>query len=142
MIKFFKPDEEKRIIEAIQAAENNTSGEIRVHLDNDSKRNILEEAARLFRKLGMHKTEARNGVLILLSVKRKEFAIIGDEGIDQVTGPDFWKEERDLMQAYFRRGEFCEGICLAVEQVGEKLREFFPYQDDDVNELPDDISYS
>lgn len=142
MIDFFKKEEETRIVEAIREAERNTSGEIRVHLDDDCKGPIMEEAIRTFGRLKMHRTEARNGVLIFLATERHEFAIIGDEGIDRVTGEDFWREERDLMQAYFRRGAFCEGLCLAIGQVGEKLKTYFPYQSDDINELPDEISYN
>ena len=142
MIKFFNPEEEESIISAIQAAEKNTSGEIRVHLEDNSKDDILDEAVRTFAKLKMHETQARNGVLIFLAPERKRFAIIGDEGINQVVPANFWEEEKQVMAQHFRVGEFAEGICKAIEQVGEKLKEHFPYQDDDVNELPDDISYS
>lgn len=142
MIKFFSPEDEQRIVEAIQQAERNTSGEIRVHLEAACKGEMLEEAAKTFHRLGMHRTEARNAVLIFLAPERKEFAIFGDQGINEVVPADFWQEERNLMQEHFRRGAFAEGICAAVEQVGEKLQAFFPYQQDDANELPDDISYS
>jgi uncharacterized membrane protein len=142
MIKFFTPEEEVRIIAAIQEAERNTSGEIRVHIEKACKGELLEEAAKTFQRLGMHETEARNAVLIFLAPERREFAIIGDKGINQVVPPDFWQAERDLMLGYFRQGAFAQGICAAIEQVGEKLKEFFPFQADDTNELPDDISYT
>jgi len=142
MLKFFKPEEEERIIAAIKAAERDTSGEIRVHLEANCKGAVMEEAQKVFRRLGMHKTEARNGVLIMLAPERKEFAILGDEGINKVVPENFWQEERDLMQEHFRHGAFADGICLAVGQVGEKLKAYFPYQQGDTNELPDDISYS
>lgn len=141
MVKFFSPEDEQRIIEAIQAAEQQTSGEIRVHLEDNPKRPALEEAQRVFRRLGMHRTKERNGVLILLAPEKHEFAIIGDQGINAVVSTDFWAEERDLMQVYFRRQAFAEGLVLAIQQVGAKLKQHFPYQDDDENELPDDISY-
>jgi uncharacterized membrane protein len=98
-------------------------------------------AKRIFKQLGMNKTADRNGVLILLEVDRREFAIIGDEGIDKFVPADFWESERDLMQSHFRKGEFARGIELVIGQIGEKLKKFFPYQEDDVNELPDTISY-
>lgn len=142
MLKFFKPEEEEQIIEAIRSAEQNTSGEIRVHLEADCEGDIMEETRKVFRRLGMDKTEARNGVLILLAPERREFAILGDEGINKVVPENFWQEERDLMQEHFRNGAFAEGICKAVERAGEKLKAYFPYQQDDTNELPDDISYS
>ena len=141
MLKFFTKDEEERIIQAIRAAESHTSGEIRVHLEKDCKHEILREAGRIFRKLGMHKTTARNGVLILLAPERKEFAIVGDEGIHDKVGQEFWAEERDLIQHHFQKEAFADGICLAVVAIGQKLKAFFPVKDDGVNELPDEISY-
>ncbi|MEL7161883.1 MAG: TPM domain-containing protein [Bacteroidota bacterium] len=142
MVKFFSPEEEATIIGAIRGAEKASSGEIRVHVEVGASAPALDVAKRIFHELGMHETKDRNGVLILLSVDRREFAIIGDVGIDKVVSEDFWDTERDLLQQYFRRGEFTAGIALAVEQVGAKLRQFFPYADDDVNELPDEISYN
>lgn len=141
MIDFFSKLEEQAIISAIRAAELNTSGEIRVHLEDKLKGSVLDVAVEVFKELNMDETQARNGVLILLAPIEKQFAIIGDEGIDAVVPPNFWDEEKDLMQGYFKEGAFCKGICEAIGQIGEKLKAHFPYQDDDVNELPDEISY-
>lgn len=141
MIRFFSKEEEYRLIEAIREAEQHTSGEVRVHLEQDSKGDVLEEAWQVFFRLGMHQTRTRAGVLIFLAPERREFAIIGDEGITQLATPHFWEEERDLMQSFFRKGEFVEGLCQAVVKVGEKLKAFFPREEDDENELSDDISY-
>jgi uncharacterized membrane protein len=142
MVRFFDKEEEGRIIAAIREAELATSGEIRVHVELGARKPALEIAERIFRELGMHQTADRNGVLILLAVDRREFAILGDEGIDRVVPEDFWAGERDLMQQHFRRGEFATGIELAIQQIGRRLKQYFPYQTDDVNELPDEISYN
>lgn len=128
-------------MEAIRSAENNTSGEIRVHVEVGAQAPALAVAQRIFRELGMDKTKDRNGILILLAVDRREFAIVGDEGIDKVVSEDFWDSERDMMRQHFRQGDFASGISLAIQQVGAKLKQFFPHQEDDVNELPDEISY-
>lgn len=141
LVKFFTPEEEARIIEAIRLAESGTTGEIRVHLENDAKRDALTESLAVFHRLGMHQTRDRNGVLILLELKRQEFAIIGDEGINGKVTEDFWDEERDLLQNHFRRRQFTEGLVLAIEQIGAKLQRFFPMTGDNPNELPNDISY-
>ena len=141
MVKFFSAAEESQIVDAIRRAESNTSGEIRVHVEVGAKGEALQVAQRVFRELEMEKTKDRNGILILLAVDRRQFAILGDEGIDKVVSDNFWDEERDLMQHHFRQGKFADGIALAVEQVGAKLKQFFPKQSDDENELPDDISY-
>ena len=142
MIRFFQPEEEQQIIAAIRQAERQTSGEIRVHLEKNARGDILAAAAHTFQQLGMHETQARNGVLIFLAPERREFAIIGDQGINQKVGENFWQEERDLMQRHFRQGAFCAGICEVIEQIGEKLKAHFPYQKDDENELSDEISYN
>lgn len=142
LVKFFTPEEEARIVEAIRLAESGTTGEIRVHLENDAKRDAISESLAVFHRLGMHETSDRNGVLILLEINRQEFAIIGDEGINNKVSNDFWKEERDLLQTYFRQRKFTEGLVLAIQQIGAKLQGFFPMTcDDNPNELPNDISY-
>jgi uncharacterized membrane protein len=142
MIRFFQPEEEDRIIDAIQEAELNTSGEIRVHLEDNLKGDVLQAAQKTFLKLEMHKTEARNGVLIFIAPEQRKLAILGDKGINEKVPKDFWSEERDIMLAHFKSGNYADGVCAAVQQVGAKLKAFFPYQSDDENELPDDISYS
>lgn len=141
MVKFFSAEEEALIVAAIRRAELNTSGEIRVHVEVGAEAGALSVAQRIFQELGMDKTRDRNGILILLEVDRREFAIIGDEGINKVVPKGFWNEERDLMRGYFQKRQFTEGIVAAIDQVGLKLREFFPYLCEDENELPDTISY-
>lgn len=142
MVKFFTPEEEAIIVNAIQAAETGTTGEIRVHLESDAKKDPLSESKALFRQLGMHQTKDRNGVLILLELNRQEFAIIGDEGIDARVGDDFWLAERDILQTYFRDHRFAEGLVVAIGQIGEKLKAFFPAgSGPNENELPNEISY-
>lgn len=141
MIDFFSKAEEKQIVRAIELAEGQTSGEIRVHLTRKRPENVMKHALQIFHKLEMHKTAQRNGVLILLAPKSRQFAIIGDEGINKVVPPDFWQTERDIMLEHFRRQAYGEGVSKVIAQIGEKLKSFFPRQDDDVNELPDEISY-
>ncbi len=142
MVKFFTPAEEARIIDTIRMAERQTSGEIRIHLEHKPRAAAMEDAKRVFQELRMHETRDRNGVLILLAPERREFAILGDNGINAVVPPNFWDEERDIMQTHFRRGAFCEGLVAVIIAVGDKLREHFPFRpEEDENELPDDISY-
>ncbi|WP_116107174.1 TPM domain-containing protein [Lewinella sp. IMCC34191] len=142
MVRFFNKEEEARIVAAIREAELATSGEIRVHVEVGARKPALDVAKRIFQELGMDDTQDRNGVLILLAVDRREFAILGDKGINEVVPKSFWDDERDLMQQHFKLGDFATGIELAIQQIGKNLREYFPYQSDDVNELPDEISYN
>jgi uncharacterized membrane protein len=139
--RFFSKQEEKRIVAAIRVAEANTSGEVRVHFSSKLKADVLTDAKDTFNKLGMHLTEKRNGVLIFVVPSEKQFAIIGDEGFHLITGDDFWKTVKDKMQGFFRDGNFAEGIVSGLEEVAVILKEHFPKQDNDKNELKDEISY-
>lgn len=138
---FFTPEQQETIVRAIAEAEHSTSGEIRVHVETSCKVNVLDEAAWLFKKVGMHKTADRNGVLIYLALKERSFAIIGDSGINAVVPAGFWDAVRDHMQQRFSEGLFSEGLAEGVKMAGEKLREHFPRSKDDVNELTDAISF-
>jgi len=137
---FFTADEQRQITEAVAAAEKVTSGEIRVHLARKAGRNVYKAAITVFERLGMHRTELRNGVLIFLALKERGFAIIGDKGIDEKVPGDFWEETSRVMAAHFRRDDFAGGIAAGIASAGVKLAAHFPWQEDDVNELPDEIS--
>lgn len=140
--KFFTQAEQKRIVAAIAAAEERTSAEVRVHVERKCRREPpLERAKEIFCHLGMEKTEQKNGVLIYLATASRRFAILGDEGIDKLVPDDFWEDIRNIMTARFRDGAFCEGIEEGIARVGEKLREFFPLQEEDKNELRDELSF-
>jgi uncharacterized membrane protein len=138
--KFFSPEEQERIVEEIRKAEDRTSGEIRVHLDCYAREIPVEKAKRVFHQLGMTRTKARNGILIYLATEDRKFAILGDEGIHRVVPEDYWEELKEKMQKQIRGGGICEGICLGIREIGEKLKTYFPVEKDDRNELPDSIS--
>ena len=134
-ITILNREEDHRVVEAIKQAELNTSGEIKVHIENRCHGDVEERSLFLFNHL------KRNGVLIYLAVKDHKFAILGDEGINKVVGQDFWNDVKDMMLGYFKEARFVEGLEQGILRCGEKLKAFFPYQTDDVNEIPDDISY-
>lgn len=139
---FFSKEEKEAIKAAIVKAETNTSGEVRVHIENACKGDVLDRAAYLFDKLNMHKTEQRNGVLFYLAVEDRKFAVIGDAGINGVVEEHFWEEIKHTMAVNFKHGAFTKGLSTGIEMTGRKLKKFFPFQKDDVNELSDEISFS
>ena len=139
--EFFSKEEKQKIIRAIEEAEKNTSGEIRVHIEKDCKTEVLDRAAYIFEKLKMHKTKLRNGVLFYLALEDRKFAILGDAGINKVTPDNFWEDIKTNMLTYFKEGKFADGLVKGILMAGEKLKKHFPYQQDDVNELSDDISF-
>jgi len=138
---FFTKEEKAKLKNAIAKAELNTSGEIRLHIDNHCKLDVLDCAAAWFEKLEMHKTEQRNGVLFYLAIKDKKFAILGDAGINTVTPDDFWENIKEAMLTLFKEDKFAEGLAKGIDMAGEKLQQHFPYQSDDENELSDEISF-
>lgn len=139
--KLFSKEEQQLIVDAVKEAELNTSGEIRVHIDGVCKDEVLDCAANVFAKLDMHKTKLRNGVLFYLAVKSQKFAVIGDAGINKVVPDDFWDKITEKAVGHFKDGQFAQGLCQGVLEAGAQLKEHFPYQSDDVNELSDDISF-
>ncbi|MFV0507072.1 MAG: TPM domain-containing protein [Bacteroidales bacterium] len=137
----FTKEEQQQIVDAIKLAEQNTSGEIRIHIEKRCKGDALHEAVKNFGKLKMHKTTQRNGVLFYFAYEDRKFAIYGDEGINNKVPNDFWDKIKDDMQASFKRGNFLEAICQGIEAAGKQLKFYFPYDTDDQNELSDDISF-
>ncbi|MDX9943063.1 MAG: TPM domain-containing protein [Bacteroidales bacterium] len=138
---FFTPAEEQKIMEAIARAELETSGEVRVHIDRECKGDVLDRASTVFAKLGMVKTGERNGVLFYLAVKPHKFAIIGDVGINRKVSGDFWESIKALMLERFREGAFARGLIEGIEKAGQELKAHFPWQKNDENELPNEISF-
>ncbi len=140
-IDFFSPQEKEDIKQAIMSAELDTSGEIRVHIENTFTGDVLDRAAFVFKQLGMEKTALRNGVLIYLAVKNRRFAIIGDSGIHKVVHENYWNDIKAGMLSHFRENRFTDGLIEAIAAAGKQLKKHFPYQRDDENELPDEISF-
>ncbi|PCI35833.1 MAG: hypothetical protein COB60_01630 [Flavobacteriaceae bacterium] len=137
---FLTKEEEQLIIASIQKAEKNTSGEIRVHIEKTCEKLPVERAQEVFYQLKMETTAAQNGVLFYVAVDSKQFAIVGDVGIDKVVPNDFWESVKDALITEFKNENYLQGIVNGIEECGLKLKTFFPYQSNDENELPDEIS--
>lgn len=141
MYDVFGSAEELLVEQAIAQAELQTSGEIRVHIDNRCKEAVLDRAAFLFEELEMHQTEARNGVLIYLALQDKKLAILGDAGINAKVPADFWNRIKTEMIQSCAEGKYVDAIVSAVLSAGEQLKAHFPYRSDDENELPNTLSF-
>ncbi|UMB59763.1 TPM domain-containing protein [Lutibacter sp. A80] len=137
---FLTTAQEQVLVDTIQVSEKNTSGEIRVHIEKFTEKSPMDRALEVFYLLEMDKTELRNGILIYVAVESKKIAILGDEGINNLVPTNFWDEELSLMLTHFKKGDFTKGLQLAIIEIGEKLKQFFPYQQNDINELSDEIS--
>lgn len=145
---FLTSEEETEIIEAIRTAEMNTSGEIRLHLEATSisaeepheKIDAFDRAAEVFDMLRMDNTKESNGVLIYVAVKDRTLVIMGDKGINDIVGQNFWESTKDIIINHFKNGDMKQGLVEGIIKAGEQLKKHFPHRKDDKNELPDDIS--
>lgn len=141
-MSLFTEEEQEQVRRAIESAEKNTSGEIRVCAEKSCPtEDAIERASAYFLKIGMDKTALRNGVLIYIATEDHKFAIIGDNGINQAVPDNFWDTTREAMLAKFKAGQLAEGLVAGIQMAGEKLKAFFPCLDEDQNELPDEISF-
>ena len=139
---FLSSDDELAIVQAIQEAEKKTSGEVRVHIEKKCpKKDPVKRAISLFQKLGMHKTDLRNGVIVYVATEDHLLAIWGDEGIHAKVGQEFWESTLITLQEDFKTNQIKNGLKKALLDIGEKLQQHFPYKKDDKNELEDSISY-
>src|ERR1035437_4903471 len=138
---FYSKEQQAQLLGAVKEAEMETSGEVRVHIESSLKGEVLDRASWLFKKLGMHKTAERNGVLFYLAVNDRKFAIIGDAGINAKVPPGFWDDISELLKKNFKEGKFTEGLSEGILLAGKHLKIHFPHKKDDVNELPDEISF-
>jgi len=140
---FFSAEQHQHIVEAVRAAEKETSGEVRVFVESRCRFvDPLDRAAELFFGLKMDQTAERNGVLVYVAIKDRQLAILGDEGIHQKVGNEFWQKEVKKMIVEFNKENFAEGIAKVVLDIGQALKTNFPYKgESDKNELPDDIVF-
>lgn len=138
---FLTPAEEQELIQAIVEAEQNTSGEIRVHIEENSSKPPLERAQEVFYELGMEATQLKNGVLFYVCLQTKSFALLGDQGIHEKVEADFWDSTKDLVLSHFKNGAFKQGLVEGILRAGERLKQYFPYDAaTDTNELSNEIS--
>lgn len=139
---FLTEEQEEQVVDAIQRTEKVTSGEVRVHIEHTCEDDALDRAKELFKEMDMHETELKNGVLVYVASDDHKVAVFGGKGIHEKVGQNFWDDVIKLMISHFKQDEFEAGLVKAVDRIGEKLSSYFPYQKDDVNELPDEISYN
>lgn len=137
---FLTKAEEQEIVEAIGKAEKNTSGEIRVHIEKQTSIAPIEKAVEVFHQLQMEQTQDRNGVIIYVAVKSKQFAIYGDKGINEKVPSDFWDTTKDTIISHFKKGNFKQGLIDGILKAGEQMQKYFPYAEGDTDELSNEIS--
>ncbi len=141
--EFFSAEEKAQIVEAIRMAEKETSGEIRIYVESKNPFvDAIDRATEIFFKLKMQNTDHRNAVLLYIAMDHQELALFADEGIYQKAGAEYWNAAVKNMIAQFTKENISNGIEQCVKQIGETLKEKFPYSPtEDKNELPDEIVF-
>jgi uncharacterized membrane protein len=139
----FTHEENARIVEAIRKAEQRTSGEIRVYIENRCKYvDALDRAAEIFWNLKMDQTAYRNAVLLYVAIKDHQFAIFADKGIHEKLGDEFWQKVVNEMSKHFKQSHYLDALLQVIHDLGEALNAHFPYDPStDKNEIPDDIVF-
>ncbi|WP_028289594.1 TPM domain-containing protein [Olleya sp. ITB9] len=137
---FLSTIEEQEIVAAIRTAEDTTSGEIRVHIENTCNDMLEQRALEVFSVLKMDNTVDRNGVLIYVAVNDHKFSIYGDQGINKLVPDHFWDDTKTVIQNHFKNGQFKQGLVDGILHAGEQLKTHFPIKANDINELPNTIS--
>lgn len=131
---------EQQIVQAIAAAEDGTRAEIRVHLATKIRKDAYSDAIVVFKKLNLHKTELRSGILIYVIPSEKQFAIVGDIGIHEKVTDEFWQDVSEKMSLSFKTGDMATGIIQGIQLAGTKLKEYFPWKGHNPNEISNEIS--
>lgn len=135
--------DEQAVTDAIGRAEKSCSGEVRVHIERSARgRDLRAFGERTFERIGMTKTRDRTGVLIFICAEQQQFVVLGDRGIHERVGDEFWSSVAAHLEEHFKTGDFTRGLVNAIEEIGEQLRQHFPWERTDQNELPDAISRS
>ena len=139
---FFTAEEQQLLVKAVREAEQNTSGEVRVFVESRCKYvDPVDRAKEIFFNLKMESTKDRNAVLFYIALKDHQLALFGDEGIYTRLGAEYWNLEVKKIIKDFSKNDIVGGICHCVLDIGSALKEQFPYETTDKNELPDEIIF-
>ena len=141
LVDFIPNDGQRRIADAITAAERHTTGEICVHVTPRCRGNVMKRAARTFNRLHLYTTKRRNAVLIFVAYEDRKFAILGDTGINTVVPEGFWDGEVEELGRFLKAGRQVDGLCEVIARIGERLSQYFPGERDDENELSNEVTF-
>jgi len=134
-------NEIEKLQNKIALLETFTSAEIKIVFCKSAWFGIVSKAKKVFQKLNMDKTSNRNAVLILIVEKDKELLIYGDQGINTHLNESYWSDIRDDMIDLFKSGQYYTGLSIGVEKIAQSLIQYFPIQENDINEVSNEIVF-
>ncbi|GAA5094582.1 TPM domain-containing protein [Chryseobacterium ginsengisoli] len=130
------------LVEAIQSAEEHSTGEIRVHIDSNTDEDNAKIAFKVFEELCLNKTAERNAVLFHVNFEQKYLTIIGDSGIHEKVNQSYWDHLHDYITSEFAKGNFYQALKSGILETGLELKKYFPVTGENHNELPNEITFS
>lgn len=142
MNKFLTHQQIGSLVEAIQSAEEHSTGEIRVHIDSNTEDRNAQTAFEVFKELCMNKTADRNAVLFHVNFEKKYLTIIGDIGIHDKVHQSYWDHLHDYITTEFAKGNYYKALKSAILETGIELKKYFPVQGENPNQLPNEITFS
>lgn len=107
-------------------------------MDSETHYRALSE----FYQQGLYKTRQENGILLMLAVFERRVIVLGDRGVNAKVNQAYWDGIRDQIIGAIKQGSAGLAITEAIKSMANDLKTHFPYQPDDRNELPDDVSVS
>lgn len=96
---------------------------------------VAQRAELEFYRLRVDRTKNRVGILLFLSLAEHRALVLADETIAAHLPPETWMEIVRLMTCSISQGQLGRGLEEAVAASGRILREHFPAQQMDPNEL-------
>lgn len=142
MNRFLTDHQITSLVEAIQSAEQHSTGEIRVHIDSTTDDQTAETAFEVFKELCQNKTAEKNAVLFHVNFEKKYLTIIGDTGIHEKVHQDYWDHLHDYITSEFAKGHFYQALKSGILETGLELKKYFPLKGENHNELPNEITFS
>ncbi len=76
-------------------------------------------------------------MLLLVSLKDHKIAILGDIGIHEKVGDQFWQVVISRAVEHFKAGEPMRALLSAIDEIGHAFRSQLPGEKGEGNELPD-----
>jgi uncharacterized membrane protein len=137
---FFEEQFSIQVEKAIEEAELLTSAEFKLHIEEMCKEDLLDRAAFVFSELELHKTEKRNAVLLYVSTNDRKVSILADAGAKVHLSEQFLSETLSTLINDFKQNQYAQGIGNCFLSIASALKSFFPYQENDINEISNKVS--
>lgn len=142
MSSFLTDQQIASLVEAIQSAEEHSTGEIRVHIDSNTENDNAKTAFKIFEKLCLNQTVEKNAVLFHVNFEQKYLTIIGDTGIHEKVHQSYWNHLHDYITAEFAKGNYYKALKSAILETGLELKKYFPVTGENPNQLSNEITFS